>query len=472
LRTNQPATKMERPSEKNVRKHDEQDNDGEVAPTPLMKRKDNEKSAPNHTGNDFHWSFNRFVLCFNFNLFSMCHRFYAEYGHLIAGLGNDMVLGEVMTRLPWYQRPILTALNRSWAHALTHSFPPYARIHHPRILSKLIVLFRTPRRKPPCNSNEDLALWVYSCNRPKMWSLPVPPIPLHLQEHVRFVCDDNDECIYSFTCVREKGVYDVEVVDLREGSFSPWKRLPSLPICTDNCEYYVYRCSSTSTLIGNCSITYIIYMRKTIETMTEEEPHDFSQWAFTLTDNAKHSEGKWQCQRFSSRPFVISAEEKKPPFYVEIDRRSKWHWRGLSNKSLYQRCERLDDSEPPFEHWGSDYILLFREGTADQPAYSFYKIKIFEYDVHLYKMKVRNGSGGGGGSKRIVEDDEGAPFWNFWESWIDGSNLLEEGEERSAIKVSCEDTVCVGKGLGKRNDINVQVAQRSHSLYLYRLISL
>jgi hypothetical protein len=42
---------MELPSETNVRKHDEQDNDGEVA---SMERKGNEKSAPNQTGNDFH----------------------------------------------------------------------------------------------------------------------------------------------------------------------------------------------------------------------------------------------------------------------------------------------------------------------------------------------------------------------------------------------------------------------------------
>jgi hypothetical protein len=301
-----------------------------------------------------------------------------------------------------------------------------------------------------------------------MWSLPVPSIPLHLQEHVKFVCDDNDECIYSFTCVREKGVYDVEVVDLRAGRFSPWKRLPSLPICTDNCEYYVYRCSSTSTSASSVDrkwgITYIIYMRKTFGTLTEKEPYDFSQWAFTVTNNENDCEGKWQCQRFSSRPFVFSAEEKKPPLYVEIELFGKF-----SVKSLYQRCERLDDGEAPFERWGLGYILLFQEGTVDQPAYSFYEIVISGYIVTLYKINWS------GSIKKIVEDEEGAPFWNHWKSWIDDSNLLEEGEERSALQISYNKRVLVGDVQGpmvlKLTDINVQVAQRSHSLYLYRLIS-
>ena len=134
-----------------------------------------------------------------------------------------------------------------------HTFLAYVCRHCEGILSKSIVLFRTPIRIPPSNSNEDLALWVYSCDCSKLRHLLVPEIPVHLQKHVKFLCDDNDECIYSFTLVLENGFYDVYVLDLREGNCSRWKRLPSLPIYKKNSEYCIYRCSSTSTstLNGN-----------------------------------------------------------------------------------------------------------------------------------------------------------------------------------------------------------------------------
>lgn len=76
-------------------------------------------------------------------------------------------------------------------------------------------------------------------------------------------------------------------------------------------------------------------------------------------------------------------------------------------KYIFRWCEKLDDSEPIYERWGSDYIMMFEDGTMDQSTYSLYEIKNFGFDVELFKIWVRYVSG------KIVQDEEGASFWNF-----------------------------------------------------------
>lgn len=432
---------MEGPSEKHVKNSEEQDNDMGVV---SLKNKGNEDSAP----------------------------IQREYGDLIVGLGNDVVLGEVMTRIPWYNRPVLNALNRSWAHAVKHSFPAYARLHHPLILSESIVLFRIHClqlhfRCDPSNSNEEIALWVYSCSRRIMLSLPGPAIPARLQRHVKFVCDDNDECIYCFNCDLEKGVYDVEVLDLREGS-SRWKSLPSLPAFTDesrNCKYHVTRCSSWEN--EKYSTTYIVWLRTTLMA----DPDVVSQWTLTVGRHRNDSKEKWQlCEHVTSSPHDIQTLNNEIPFYVAIDKHPDttkvWRY-------LYRRCERLDDSHElfageyvsilgrPSKHWwGDNYILMFQ---SDQPtnagAYSFYRIEISQSGVRFYTVKVKDES-----RPSIEDDEEGGRFWDYWQSRIDRI------EDRNAIKVSEESMDLIGQGRGNGFDIQVNVAHRSRSLYLYRLI--
>ena len=55
-------------------------------------------------------------------------------------LDEDVVLGEVLTQVPWYDLPILKTLNRSWGHALTHCFPR----GHQLILPNSLVIYRMP----------------------------------------------------------------------------------------------------------------------------------------------------------------------------------------------------------------------------------------------------------------------------------------------------------------------------------------
>ena len=132
-----------------------------------------------------------------------------------------------------------------------------------------------------------------------------PAIRFGLQYFVSIVCDDNDECIYWIVRDGQNGgSTHVAVLDLREGDWSRWKRLPSLPGM-----YHPSRCSST--LNANHTITYVIYMRKRLWTSIE--------WAFTVPENQNDcTKGKWECQSFSSRPFPFAAKEKKPPFYVQF----------------------------------------------------------------------------------------------------------------------------------------------------------
>jgi hypothetical protein len=143
-------------------------------------------------------------------------------------LCDDLLLGEVITKLPWHTRPAALTVCRRRADSMTHSFPHYARLENPRILSKSLVLFHTPDQGYP--AYDSLSLWVYSDNEGTLFNLPVPAIPDELRSDVKFVCDGNEERIYSFTPVNEnsQNMYDVSVADLREGNVR-WNKLPPLP---------------------------------------------------------------------------------------------------------------------------------------------------------------------------------------------------------------------------------------------------
>ena len=186
--------------------------------------------------------------------------------NLIDGLTDEIVLGGVMRRVPWHNRPLFMCLNTQWRNALTHRFPSYARIDHPSILRNSLVLFRKPVGQNPSGSHQTLALWVYSCKNPNVLRLPVPPIPKPLHRNVKFVCDANEERIYCFTLLHKCPLYNVNVIDLREGS-SKWRRLPYLPFKEGQMLFTC--CYSTH------KSAYVILTRTSIE------PHAF--WMWTLT---------------------------------------------------------------------------------------------------------------------------------------------------------------------------------------------
>jgi hypothetical protein len=194
---------------------------------------------------------------------------------LLPGLGKDVVLGEIISRVPWYDRPILKELNRSWANALTHSFPSYARLRHTRFMADSLVLYRVPLSSRPFHPYETLALWLYNGKDSCVRSLPVPSISESLQRFVKIVCDINEDLIYSFTRLSENGMYNVHVLDIREGN-SRWKTLPSLP---DIEEKYVWTCSSSS------SGTFIIWTRNIFDSSIE--PDGFSLWNFNRKNDSK-----------------------------------------------------------------------------------------------------------------------------------------------------------------------------------------
>jgi hypothetical protein len=69
---------------------------------------------------------------------------------LITGLCEDVVLGEVVSRLcrlPWNERPLLTILNRKWFKVMTEHFPVYDVAFHnrPNIQSNALILSHIKR---------------------------------------------------------------------------------------------------------------------------------------------------------------------------------------------------------------------------------------------------------------------------------------------------------------------------------------
>ena len=100
----------------------------------------------------------------------------------VLALSDDILMGEVITRMRWHNRNVIEALNnRELADAMTHSFPYYARLEQPRILSNSLVFFH----------KESFSLWVYSDNESTLFNPPVG-VSLELLKHdVKFLHDNN-----------------------------------------------------------------------------------------------------------------------------------------------------------------------------------------------------------------------------------------------------------------------------------------
>jgi hypothetical protein len=84
---------------------------------------------------------------------------------LITGLCEDVVLGEVVSRLcrlPWNERPLLTILNRTWFKDMTERFPVYDVEFHnrPNIQSNALILSHIKRTPGEEASYRLAGLWV------------------------------------------------------------------------------------------------------------------------------------------------------------------------------------------------------------------------------------------------------------------------------------------------------------------------
>ena len=127
----------------------------------------------------------------------------------VLGLSDDILMGEVITRMRWHNRNVIEALNnRELADAMTHSFPYYAHLEQPRILSNSLFFIH----------KESFSLWVYNDNESTLFNPSVSVSPKLLKHNVKFLRDNNDERIYSFTTNTFQKMYEVVVGDFREGT--------------------------------------------------------------------------------------------------------------------------------------------------------------------------------------------------------------------------------------------------------------
>ena len=153
----------------------------------------------------------------------------------------------------------------------------------------------------------------------------MPPIPKPLHSNVKFVCDANEERIYCFTLLFKCPLYNVNMIDLREGS-SKWRRLPYLPIKEGQILFSC--CYSTQ------KSAYVTFTRTSIE------PHAF--WTWTLTQK-NDGERQWQCQPVTGSYFRTLRHfcaKKIPPFYLQIEREiPRRGGNPVSIKRLYERCD-------------------------------------------------------------------------------------------------------------------------------------
>ena len=335
---------------------------------------------------------------------------------LINGLDEDVVLGEVLTRVPWYDLPILKTLNRSWGHALTHFFPDYARGHQ-LILPNSLVIYRIPSSRNP---NSYLGLWVYNYGR-VLWRLPIPPIPENLHRFVEFVLDDNYDRIFSFTRIREEDGslrYNVSMLELSHGTMCSWKTLPSLPVRFSKnpieSSKYPFSCSSFKTTAnGTCSIKLLF--RSWGHGI---DPHLFSMW--TLDGSCNDSE--WVSQAIT-RPLIerFNGAVKNTPFYVEIKVNIPLRGGTKSVKYLYQRCEQWRYNPEGRFSWNKtpEYIFMFkndeRHSEHNMMDFNIYHVKVRESytrsQVSFHKAKLDDES------KMILQASEWNSFEDFWRSW-------------------------------------------------------
>jgi hypothetical protein len=359
---------------------------------------------------------------------------------LITGLCEDVVLGEVVSRLcrlPWNERPLLTILNRTWFKVMTERFPVYDVAFHnrPNIQSNALILShikRTPREEAsyrleglwvcrPDNNSANIGEGVITVRLPEH-----PVVKVH--KYTKFVCDNHR--VFSLTpsvVTKEpevrQNIYNVWMLDLRDFNIH-WKRLPPLPRLWD----YVYALSS---LNGDGS-SYIWQQTHSDSSEAEGWKLGASRKGEDKEMNSLNCEWHWEYVNVNTRPprnLNFDIMSQRLPLYVEIQLLHEFFVNdAIVMKRLYMRCPIPDYTLNKSDY---SYIFVLPDGNISRISEcSLCSITVGGSGIWTQKVGLDEER------TRIVEEHE----WNdFVEYWNDEMRRQRKwrvpSRERSAIKV-------------------------------------
>ncbi|KAH9304206.1 hypothetical protein KI387_008610, partial [Taxus chinensis] len=186
---------------------------------------------------------------------------------LIAGVHNDITVGCIISRLPWYEIPLLRTLNRTWHNTLNNSnYANYFRHYQCRVLDKSIIFYT----KNTSTGGRNLRLYQDGVVR----RLPLPhSIPSRSMLKILVT----GHCIYFLTLSEhDQSMYNVYRLDLARGIIE-WQRLAPLP----NRGNYVYIARSPD---GNSA-----YMLMLNDAISVEAENKRSVWMHGIKANGSFS---------------------------------------------------------------------------------------------------------------------------------------------------------------------------------------
>jgi hypothetical protein len=367
---------------------------------------------------------------------------------LITGLCEDVVLGEVVSRLcrlPWNKRPLLSILNRTWMKVMTERFPIYDVAFHniPNIQSNALILSHIKKTSGEEASYKLAGLWVCrpDNNNANIWEgaitvrLPEHPL-LKVQKYTKFVCDNHR--IFSLTpsvVTKEpkvrQNIYNVWMLDLRDFNIR-WKSLPPLPRLWN----HVYALSSL-----NGDESSYIWQRRRSDSSDGEGWKLSELWKGEDKNiNSSKCEWHWEMANVNTLPakrlnFDIMLQ--KLPLYVEIERRQEFVNHGTVTKKLYRRCPIPDYT---LHNSVGSYIFMLLDGNIDSVSECSLCFTIID-DCRIYTTKI----GLEEQRTRIVEEQELNEFVRYWNNEMRRQGKYEKAnkwhvhsQKRSAIKVLCQ----------------------------------
>lgn len=330
---------------------------------------------------------------------------------LIAGVHNEITMGCIISRLPWYEIPLLRTLNRTWDATLKSSnYANYFRHHQCHVLAKSIVFYM----KSASTGDHKLLLYQNGLVRRL-------PLPCSIPSRSMLKILVTGHCIYFLTLAEnDQSMYNVYTLDLARGMIG-WQSLSPLPN-RGNC-VYVARCPD-----GNSA-----YMLMLNDTLSKEAENKWSVWMHKIKANGSFS--KWRSIPLSLPLLNQLTKKSYPPKYLDIQTSDeKRHIYGRVSPVSLSQLAIMKICEPEHHHY-PEVLLVFREDHGFGVVSKISRIcwhgnsQHERFTVLLNKIKVQN----------VEEDDtikdQGEPsaFQRWWRSRC--GNELMGGDQKATFKL-------------------------------------